>query len=322
MKRSELNDKAFSGALNLTLNTSRSLAPRAAIGWCLLDAEDQVIACDATMAGVASTKLIHCLRQHAEQCQQLLLTLEPVQGIMNGGDLIKVLENSSCQQINIAHRMESKYLDVDWLRWKETWSGELHYLAQSYVARQLAAGIESVKQNRRPWVIAVCAADWFGRSLPLQDQCEGFAMKEQLHHYASQSRAVLFTPEQQEFVSNLPEANSINEPIVPFEIYDLPAIESLLNYWASEYRCNCVIYTNTHTLGYLLQQELVDEVIYYLADAGNNSRLADINSISALPAMNFAGWQTTSCSKAGDGCRLVLRRKSITPTYPLNPWLN
>ena len=322
MKRSKLNDKASSDALSLTLNASRSLAPRAAIGWCLLDTEDQVIACDATMAGVASTKLINCLRQHSEQCQQLILTLEPVQGIVNGGDLIQVLEDSSCQQINIAHRMESKYLDADWLRWKATWSGELQYLTQSYIAGQLAAGVESVKQHRRPWVIAVCAADWFGRSLSLQDQCEGFAMKEQLNHYASQSRAVLFTPEQQEFIINLPEANSINEPIVPFEVYDFHAIESLLNYWASEYRCNCVIYTNTHTLGYLLQQELVDEVIYYLADAGNSSRLIDISSIPVLPEMNFKGWQTTSCSKAGDGCRMVLRRKSVTPAYPLNPGLN
>jgi hypothetical protein len=321
VKRSVLNEKAFSDALSLTLNASRSLAPRAAIGWCLLDTEDQVIACDATMAGVASTKLIHCLRQHADQCQQLLLTLEPVQGIVNGGELIKTLENSSCQKISIAHRIEPKYLDADWLRWKENWSGELHYLTQSYIAAQLAAGIESVKRHRRPWVIAVCAADWFGRSLSLQDQCDGFAMKEQLNHYASQSRAVLFTPEQQEFVSNLPDANSINEPIIPFEIYDFPAIESLLNYWASEYICNCVVYTNTHTLGYLLQQELVDEVIYYLADAGN-SRLIDTYSLPATPAMNFAGWQTTSCSKAGDGCRLVLRRKSVTPAPPLNPGLN
>lgn len=322
MNRSHLNDKAFSDALSLTLNTSRSLAPRAAIGWCLLDTEEHVIACDATMAGAASTKLIHCLRQHAEHCQQLLLTLEPVQGIVNGRELIQVLDSSSCQQINIAHQMESRYLDADWLRWKKTWSGELHYLAQSYVAGQLAAGIESVKQYRRPWVVAVCAADWFGRSLSLQDQCEGFAMKEQLNHYASQSRAVLFTPEQHAFVANLPEANSINEPIVPFEIYDFHALESLLNYWASEYRCNCVVYTNTHTLGYLLEQELVDEVIYYLADADNNSRLVDTSSMQALPTMNFTGWQTTSCSKAGDGCRLVLRRKSVAPAYPSNSGLN
>ena len=322
MKRSELNDKTFSDALSLTLNTSRSLAPRAAIGWCLLDTGNQVIACDATMAGVASTKLIHCLRQHAEQCQQIVLTLEPIQGIVNGGELIKVLENSSCEKISIAHRMESKYLDLDWLRWKETWPGDLNYLAQSYVAEQLAAGIESVKQRHRPWVIAVCAADWFGRSLSLKDQCEGFAIKEQLNHYASQSRAILFTPEQQDFVSNLPETNSINEPIAPFEIYDFHAIESLLNYWASEYRCNCVIYTNTLTLGYLLQQELVDEVVYYLADADNDSRLAEAGSMHGLPVMNFTGWQTTSCSKAGDGCRLVLRRKSSHSNYLSNPRLN
>lgn len=322
MKRSHLNDKIFNDALSLTLNTSRSLAPRAAIGWCLLDAEEHVIACDATMAGVASTKLIQCLRQHAEHCQQLLLTLEPVQGIVNGRELIQVLDNSSCQQINIAHQIESKCLDTDWLHWKENWFGRLHYLARSYIAEQLAAGIESVKLYRRPWVVAVCAADWFGRSLSLQNQCEGFAMRGQLNHYASQSRVVLFTPEQQEFIANLPEANSVNEPIIPHEIYDLYTIKSLLNYWASEYRCTCVIYTNTHALGYLQKQELVDEVIYYLIGTDNNSLQADTNLTSALPTMNFTGWQTTSCSKAGDGCRLVLRRKSITPAHQSNPGFN
>lgn len=322
MKRSHLNDKIFNDALSLTLNATRRLAPRAAIGWCLLDAEECVIACDATMAGVASTKLIHCLRRHAEDCQQLLLTLEPVQGIVNGRELIQVLDNSSCQQINIAHQMESKYLDADWLHWKENWFGELHYLAQSYIAGQLAAGIESVKLYHRPWVVVVCAADWFGRSLSLQDQCEGFAMKEQLNRYASQSRAVLFTPEQQAFVANLPEVNSINEHVIPHEIYAFHTIEPLLNYWASEYKCNCVIYTNTHMLGYLQEQELVDEVIYYLAGTENKSHLVDTSAMRGLPTMNFAGWQTTSCSKAGDGCRLVLRRKSSTPNYRSNSGLN
>ena len=314
------DDKAFNDALCLMLNATSHLAPRGAIGWCLLDTAQQVIACDAVMAGTASTKLIRTLQQHSERCHQLLLTLEPVQGFVNGEELIRILDSSFCQHINVAYQMDRQFIDRDWLDWKDSWSGKFNYLAHTYTASQLAAGIESVKVRRRPWVMAVCAADWSGRSVVLNDLCEGFAIREQLFGYASQSRAVLYANDQVALMENLPDTNSANEPITPFEIYESSSIQSLLNYLATEYRCNCVVYTNTDILRYLLAEELVDEVVYYLADfAGDNPESLAVTHSSAI---NFKGWETTSCSKAGDGCRLVLRRKSTTELTRLHLGLN
>lgn len=308
MTRLTVNDTTFNQVVGLTLDATNNVSPRAAIGWCLLDAEQQVITCDATMVGVAVTKLIRCIQRYSNRCRQLVLTIEPVQGIINTRDLIKVLDDSLCQEINIAHQIDSQLLDPHWLEWKENWSGKIHYLSKSYTASQLATGVESIKLRRRPWVMAVCSADWTGRSLSLHDLCDGFAVKEQLINYAVQNRAVLFANDQHAFIENLPESNAVDEPITPFEIYDHSSIKSLLNYWASEYRCGCVIYANLDTLGYLLEHELVDEVVYYLTEF---SGIEEDEGARYHPAqINFKGWETTSCSKAGDGCRLVLRQKS------------
>lgn len=314
------DDKSFNDALCLMLNATSHVAPRGAIGWCLLDIAQQVIACDAVMAGTASTKLARVLQQHSDRCHQLLLTLEPVQGFVNGQELIRTLDNSFCQQINVAYQLDRQFIDRDWLDWKENWSGTFNYLSHTYTASQLAAGIESVKVRRRPWVMAVCAADWSGRSLLLNDLCEGFAIREQLLGYASQSRAVLYASDQTALMENLPDSNSANEPITPFEIYESGSIQSLLNYLASEFRCNCVVYTNTDILRYLLAQELVDEVIYYLADFVGED--AGHCAAATTSTINFKGWETTSCSKAGDGCRLVLRRKPTTESTRLHLGLN
>jgi hypothetical protein len=321
LNKSIAYENTFNQAFSLTLDAASYLSPRAAIGWCLLDNEHQVIAYDATMAGFAADKLIRCIKKYSDRCQQLLLTLEPAQGIINAQDLIQALDNSLCQEVNIAYRMDSQLLDPDWLDWKKNWWGKIDYLSQTYIAGQLAAGIESIKHHRRPWVVAVCSADWSGRSLSLNDVCSGFAVREQLIHYASQSRAVLFAGDQRAFVECLPENNGVNEPITPVEIYNNSNIPSLLNYWASEDRCSCVVYSNVEVLSYLLAQSLVDEIIYYLADATGTGE-PEKSTTRQTDGINFKGWETTSCSKAGDGCRLVLRRKTINSVKNLDSRFN
>lgn len=301
---------ALDETLALILNVTKSTSERAGIGWVALDSHGSILSYDAMMIGAANDKLSLKISQQPSHFEHLILSSEPALGTLDVSDLRLAIDNSNCSRITVSYRLPNHYLDEEWIKWKEQWHGSIEYLTETLTSRSLVDGLMIVKEKGRPWVSAVYSANLTGENIPINDVSDDFTVKESLRRYSLYSRGVLYSKDQKAFISGLPEENLAHEFIEPFEIYDNNSIRSILNYWASENRCNIVMYCNQNTLSYLVENDLVDEIIYCLAEPDNtfsdNEKPANKDS-----PISFLGWATTSCTKSGNGCQLILRKKDV-----------
>lgn len=308
------NEEAFlDEATDLVLNVTKSTSTWAGIGWATLDNQGTILSHDAMMIGAANDKLTLKISQQPSHFDHLLLSSEPISGALDINDLIAALNNSNCTRISIAKRLPDTYLNREWREWKKVWSGSVQYLPETRTAEMLIQGVTTIKEKQRPWVTAVYASNLTGKNIPINAVSDDFTVKENLRRYAFYSRGVLYNNDQKQFIKGLPEENIAHEFLEPFEIYDDTSIRTILEYWAKELRCNVVIYSNQRTLSYLAKYDLVDEIVYCLAEPGSIERGEENIHISD-PAIDLSGWKTTSCSTSGNGCQLVLRKKTDEPT--------
>lgn len=294
--------------ISLALTKATAISRRAGVGWAAIDKSGSLILCDATIAGLETAKLAHRVERNSERLDHLIMTLEPAPGVYRTRDLINSIENSNCSTITIAHQLANGIADPIWREWREQWSGKINYLTESHAASSLAQGVQSTKVKRRPWVTAICAANVAGISLPLKQLVDEFGFKDYIATHVMQSRALMYSIDQAEIIARIPGFNTLEEPFEPFEIYSKDRIRTLLNYFANEMRCSATVLCNLNTISYLIEYDLVDEIVYHIAGFDKNNTVNQ-DALSTA-SIDLSGWQLLSCSPVGGCCRMVLGRNN------------
>ena len=316
-------------AINLALSRAQNLSKRAGVGWALMDSHDEILKCDAVIAGLDKSKLIRAIREYQHTLDHLFISIEPVGGAFEVAELINIINASQCSHVTIGHRHSDEYADKTWRSWEDTWSGEIDYLSVNTVAEHLGYGITNIRKYQRPWVIAVSAANFTGLSLPLQNFVNEFGFLHYLSNLVQQNRALLYSPSQRNFLASIPDTNSMEEPLELFEIFDEDNIHSILHYCAREERCSVVVLCDMPMLGYLINKNLVDEIVHHISNIGEpvNGGLALHENHPQVGTMtqtffNLNDWKLLSSSVAGNCSRVVLRKQLPATESTLRRGLN
>lgn len=298
-------------AINLALTRAQNLSKRAAIGWSLLDGFEETLKCDATLAGLDKQKLARAIREHQHRLEHLFISIEPVAGIFDITELITAIEASQCSHLTVGRRLPDEIADKRWRAWENSWSGEVDYLSYNHVAEHLSFGITHIKKHQRPWVIAVSAANFTGASLPLQNFIDEFGFLHYVTDLVEQSRALLFCHSQLEFIPSIPDCNVVEEPLEIFEIFDQNNIRSILQYCAKEERCSVMVLCDMPMLGYLINENMVDEIVHHISNIDCAGIIDDDHEVGAMTQtfLNLNDWKLLSSSVAGNCSRVVLRKQ-------------
>lgn len=311
-------------AINLALSRAKNLSKRAGISWVLLDAHEQILKCDAVIAGLEKSKLIRTIREYQYSLDHLFISMEPVTGAFDVADLIAAINASQCNHITIGYRHSDDLADKSWRAWENSWLGEVDYLSVNIVAEHLGYGITNIRKYQRPWVIAVSAANFTGLSLPLQNFTNEFGFSHYVNSLVQQNRALLYCQSQKDFLVSLPDANGMEEPLELFEIFDQKNIQSIFHYCAKEERCSVIVLCDMPLLGYLINENIVDEIVHHISNINDTTSADDHHKVGEMTQtfFNLNDWTLLSSSVVGNCSRVVLRKQLPTTERKLRHRLN
>lgn len=311
-------------AINLALSRAQNLSKRAGISWALLDTQEEILKCDAVIAGLDKSKLIRTIREYQHTLDHLFISMEPVTGAFDVADLISVINASQCNHITIGFRHSDDLADKSWRAWENNWLGVIDYLSVNTIAEHLGYGITNIRKYQRPWVIAVSAANFTGLSLPLQNFINEFGFLHYLNGLVQQNRALLYCHSQKDFLTSLPDSNSMEEPLEIFEIFDQNNIQSIFQYCAKEERCSAIVLCDMPLLGYLINKSMVDEIVHHISNMDGATIADDHNKAGEITQtfFNLNDWTLLSSSVVGNCSRVVLRKQLPATELKLRHGLN
>lgn len=311
-------DAVLLNAMNLAMTHAQKLSRRSGIGWVLLDRDNNHLFNGGVIAGADPWRLAANVERFREKISSLILTIEPMAGLVDQKKLIAAVENSNCDTLVIGRKIQTSFTPAAWHDWLENWRGRVFYLPTTGQDPDLAAGPQQVFSRNRPWVTCVSAADIYGNSMALSGFQEEFGVSAYLGELASQSRAVLYAPAQESVAGLLPEDNFADEGQEFFAVEDAGAVAAILQHCAAERRCSVVIFCDLPLLASLMQENLVDEVAHHIAVANYDC----LESAVPLPRLPLQGWQQISCAAAGNCTRIHLRAERTQAANPSRQNLN
>lgn len=296
-------------AVNLALQSAHNKAPRAAVGWAVLDSDENILSHGSVMAGIETQRAAMSVARFNSKIDHFVLTCEPSPGFFVSEKLRENLENSTCRAITIAHKLDPQLLDTEWLRWKQNSDLSVQCLQGSQLAKRLVSGLESVRTKYRPWVSVVSSAYMNNKPAPLTIFSEEFGFTSFVGCLVSQSRAHLVQHAQAAIVECLPEDNTMDELVDIFEVNTLDEVRSILRYCVQENRFSVLLSCDADFLAQLVTEDLVDEIYHHISIKAQ----CEASNIQSPPYINLNQWSLINTHTVGDAVRLQLQKKNDIP---------
>lgn len=298
---------------NLVLTKAQRISKRTGIGWALLNQKNEMLCCDATMAGIERNRLRRAICQHRHTADSLIISMEPTSIAFDLQELSSSIEKSSCTKILLCARLENALADRNWRQWEHNWAGELSFFQTSHTACRLSMGVSTLRKYRRPWVTAISAANFTGMSISLDSLNQEFGFNHYLNDLIGQSRAVLFSSFQENIVRTLATENFMHETTELYQINKLNHVESILQSCAQDNRCSVIVLCDMPLLAHLIKHRLVDEIIHHLSNKTNAFHFNTEEYIDMTHALeSLQEWPILSTNTLGNCCRMVLSKTLAT----------
>lgn len=290
--------------INLVLKNAHNTSERSGVGWALLDMEGKLLTHGSIMAGIEVKRPAIAVARFKDRLHHLILSTEPVPGLLAAETLIASLDASACVEITVCHRLDDDVADPLWREWLTNWNGHVDFSISSGTAQSLVAGIIKVRRQNRPWVTAMCAASLENRSLPLIRLIDEFGFKAYFKDLIQKSRAHLIESFQREILEHLPEENKMDELVEVYEVSDVALVKTILKFAASEKRCNVVLSCGLKLLADLIEEDLVDEIIHHIAISSGH----DLDH-AMTHSYNLEKWHLIASNSVGNCTRIQLQKK-------------
>lgn len=309
-------------AIKLALSRAQQVSGRAGISWALIDGLEDIVQYDAAIAGLDKHKIVAAVQAYGDTLDHLFISMEPNTTACDVADLLRAINNSQCNHITIGHRFADSVADPHWRQWERSWAGDIHYLSANATSMQLSAGITSIKERRRPWITAISAACFEGVNLPLGTFLKTFDFLPYLNNLLQQQRALFYAGPQAHLLPYLSARNFSHELLDTFEIFNASDLNSILQYCALQERCSAVVLCDMPLLEFLIEKNLVDEVVHHIGETGTeNSVHHERRSKGAMEALfDSTRWMLVANSALGN-CNRIILRKQLSTHKASNPEL-
>lgn len=304
-----------SDIITLALSRAHALSSRAGVGWAIADGAGMLVSCGATVAGFNPRKLEIALNRHAASAHQLFISVEPTAGVFDINPLIASIENAGLVEIILAEKLPQNLSDKTWCMWAERWNGQISLANANLAAGQMNYGIQKLRGRGKPWVTCVTAANLTGISQSLDCLSHQFGFINFISDQVKQSRAVFYTRSQVGIADLLSRTNTVDEEIDYFEIDLNNQFDPLLRHCAEEQRYNVVVLADMKALAYLIDQNLVDEIVHHVSNIGGDGPLltsADEHERVSHSLLSLRQWKLVSSSVVDECSRMILCRKAPT----------
>lgn len=300
----------------LALSHAQTTSSRAGVSWSLATSNKTLLTCDATIAGSNPQKLELALKKYRFSADHLFLSIEPIPGIFRIADLVRCIDASSLSRITFGKRLPEQVADRNWRQWEAQWDGETTVLEPNAISESINYGIEKLRTSGRPWVTCVTAASFTGMPVSLNSLKKEFGFQSFLAQQINQSRAMFYTSSQSAIVGSLPSINVMDEEVESYEINCDQSLEPLLRHCATEQCYSVVILSDMRTLSYLINENLVDEVVHHITNAGCRSSApfsaTDHQQLSDS-LFGLRDWKLIDSAVAGECNRLILCCRAPVP---------
>lgn len=286
---------------------------RASIGWAILDRDQQLLKYGANMAGLDDGRLAGEINNYQHEADTLFLSSDPTGYHKELSHLLNSISNSAITRLSIGQELNLSPGQAEWQDWRSQWDGTIHTEPRNNMVDNLSAGIRSLHRVHRPWVTCIVAADLAGKPRELTTLLDAFDFLNLVSSTIKQSRGVLVAPSQWMINNRLPEINHENESLIPYKVDNLLSIKTLFSVFAREYRCSATILADTELLAKMLEEDMVDEIIYHIV---NDASAATITPQKKHTELQLFNWQPVDSAVIGTSNRIIYRKKNLRT--PLN----
>jgi hypothetical protein len=290
---------------------ARNISRRTGVAWALMDAERKVINCSGDIAGNFPEKLAININKLRHSVVELFISIEPIAGIFNTRELTKAIDASNINSITFGAKILENICDSYWKEWVGQWSGAVQYAQKSAVIEWPGFALSSLRDISQPWVTCVTAANLAGLPIALSDLADEFDVLNYVSNLVKESRALLYSKNQQQLVDLIAENNSTENCLEILSVDKDDDFRSLLRYCRTKNIFGVIILSDMSGLTYLLEHNLLDEIVHHI---GNSTPLATKNPQDEMlnPAINsvagLMSWHLLSSEVVGNCSRMVLSR--------------
>ena len=198
----------------------------------------------------------------------LYLSIEPHEFTLDVEYLTSAIDTSQCGTVVILQSLNKENKSCSWEAWAESWGGELTYSNFHPIAKNLARGLESILNNKRPWITTVSAASLTGHHVRHAHLVNEFGYISYINDTVGESRALFCSEDEIEILASIVDENSVGEPLDPFLLDGLDNLNGLIQHCINENISNIVYVCNMATLAELIERRMVDEIIHYVTPKG------------------------------------------------------
>ena len=304
----------FDEITNLALLRTENKSSRSGVGWALLDAQSNFLSADAVVAGSSPERPIFSIKKHIDKVDHLYLTTEPFEGVFNVSKLTQLLESSNLTKITLGVPLPNSMVLNQWRSWLDKWSGTVIYDAPNPVAERVTKGLSKFLQMGMPWITCVSAAGLTGSTIALDSLELEFGFRSYISNLLTGSRAVLYTKEQQPFLTHAELVNSADEELYAYEVSSHEHFAPLLRHCANTACFHVIILCDMDSLSHLINLKLVDEIVHHICHEQPTENLDIPNDIDvSKTTLNLADWKLLNSEVVGNCNRIVLSREVPTP---------
>ena len=291
----------------MTFFRAQTLSRQSGIAWTLLDANDNVLCCDGTIAGFHPKKLAFSVNKHRTVIDQLFISLEPIEGVIDIEELVNKIEGSTLTSFTVYSRVPERLQSNRWKDWSKQWEGTVTYVNKTFQQNDPSVTVVKAHTTEYPWITSVSAADITGCSLSIAHIRKEGEYQSYVSDLVRESRAVLYTKSLEELVSTLPEENNMEEFIEYYPIDELDSFEPLIRHCRKENTHNAIAICDMATLSHLVDNSLVDEVVHHVTvSKPQEANEEDRDQLKSV--LNLHDWNLLTSTIAGNSSRIVLRK--------------
>jgi len=296
-------DKARQEAMNLALMSAMNKSNRSGFGWVLLDEEVKRLSSGSFVIGQDDNTdlLINSIRDYIDELSHLIITCDPVIAFIDVEALCDVLELSSCRTVTIGYH-DNLINNEKWTQWQHDWSGEVLYMPPTQVSERLNAGPKKLIKSHYPWLTGLSISAVSGHAMAFSDLSHEFGFNAFLKELANKSRAVLFTPSQENIISILEGKNLNLESHCFYQVESLGEVIAALNECVLQQRTNVLLFSDLRFLQTVIQAELCDEIIHHIGFESVEKERAEEQPVISP----FENWSIVNSEVVGQCVRLTL----------------
>ncbi len=298
--------------LNIALSKAINLSSRSSIAWVLMDSNSSLIDFNASKAGECTSTLPQTILNYSHLVNKLYISVEPTSGFFNLSELTETIEQSSIQEIIIGHKLDPNVNDDYWPTWCNSWPGKISISEHPGISDKISLGIVKLKKHNLPWVTAVSAANFSGASIKLNDLIGEFGFLSFVNDLCRQATAILVSKFHKKSLERILENEKKDEHLDSYQILDTDKIQSILRHCASEYKSHVVIFCDMKTLAYLIDNDLVDEIVHHTKNTKSNKMFRSIKQYDqqSETLLKLQDWALLQSSILGDCSQTTLSRQT------------